>query len=810
MKISWNWLKDYIDPGLTPEEVSGLLTGCGLEVEEMEDYCPVKGGLEGVVIGEVLTCERHPDSDHLSLTTVNAGKGEPLPIVCGAPNVAAGQKVAVATVGTTLWFGDKEIVIKKAKIRGAVSEGMICAEDELGLGSSHAGIMVLDPSAVPGTPAADYFRIEKDVVFGIGLTPNRVDAASHTGVARDLAALIPGKSMNLPDVGDFTVESQTGTMEIVIDDPEACPRYTGLTIQGVKVGESPAWLKNRLGAIGLRPINNIVDITNYILHELGQPLHAFDADEITGNKVVIRKQYGGTKFVTLDGVERELTAGDLMISNSEAPMCIAGVFGGVRSGVTEKTQNVFLESAYFNPKSVRMTARHHGLQTDASFRFERGANYDITVYAIKRAALLIKEIAGGTIASEIVDVYPKPINPLTVRLSWAGMDRLTGTPIPQETAKQILVALGFVITAEDAGGIDLRVPPYKVDVTREADVIEEVLRIFGYNKVGFSAGIKSTVSYTTKPDREKLQNRVADYLSSNGFFEIMNNSLTRSAYYEQGFGFSPEQTAKVFNPLSRDLDAMRQSLLFGGLESIAYNQNRKIFTLKLYEFGTVYSAENGKTGLDKYREGKHLAIFLTGNKTPENWNAPVSPVDFYDLKGYLMVLLARIGLDLRKIVAEPVSGGIWKEALVFRTGGHDIVTFGSLSPELLEKFDCRQEVFHADIDWYRLCSVLPVTDPQFTEIPRFPEVRRDLALLVDRSVTFDAIRDLAFRTEKKVLRQVGLFDVYEGENLGKDKKSYAVSFILQDLNKTLTDKEIDKIMQSLIHAFSSELYAVIR
>jgi len=822
MKISYNWLKKYIDVDLTPAAIADLLTGCGLEVESVEPYQAIKGGLKGILIGEVLTCRKHPDSDHLTLTTVDVGGTESLKIVCGAPNVMQGQKVPVATVGTTLFFNDKELTIKEAKIRGELSQGMICAEDELGLGDSHAGIMVLDPGAIPGTPAKDFFHIEDDFVFEIGLTPNRTDATSHLGVARDLAAVLnnrPGKELpnkyelKIPDVSGFKPDNNNRKTEIIIEDAKACPRYSGLTVTNVTVKESPDWLKSRLNAIKLRPINNIVDITNFILHETGHPLHAFDADKISGDNVVIKKVPKGAHFITLDGVDRELSDQDLMICNATEPMCIAGVFGGLQSGVTEQTKNLFLESAYFDPKTIRKTSKLHGLQTDASFRFERGADYNITVYALKRAALLIKEIAGGEISSEISDVYPSPIiNPI-VQFQWSGLDRLAGMVIERKTVRNILVSLGIKILSETSEGLTLEIPPYKADVLREVDVIEEILRVYGYNNIGFSSSIKSSISYIDKPDHEQIQNLVSDFLSFNGFFEIMNNSLTKSGYYEKNERFRKENTVTILNPLSNDLNVMRQTLLYGGLESVVYNQNRKNADIRFFEFGNIYLVDkNNSAGnpLEKYSEEKHLSLYLTGNIQKEIWNSGERSVDFFDLKGYVNTILVKTGIDPRNLSTEDYSDDIIQGGLAYYYNNRLIVCFGSLSQGLLNEFDCRQQVFYADFNWDFLFPILPQKNLQYREMPKFPEVKRDLALSLDKSVTFAELEKLAFETEKRLLKKVSLFDVYHGDKISNDKKSYALSFILQDENKTLKDEEIEKVMNSLMHAFEEKLNAQIR
>ncbi len=835
MKISLNWLKDYINLELDPENIAELLTGCGLEVESLERFQSVKGGLEGVFIGEIKTCVKHPDSDHLSLTTVDIGAEGLLHIVCGASNVTTGQKVAVAVVGSTLFFNDQEVRIQKTKIRGEVSEGMICAEDELGLGASHEGILVLDPSAKPGMPAKEYFKVYEDVIFEIGLTPNRSDAISHFGIARDLVAVlktlarrdlsgINNSSLKLPDVSSFKPDNDKRHIAVIIEDSEACPRYSGLTITGVTVRQSPQWLKNRLLAIGLRPINNIVDITNYVLHELGQPLHAFDADRIKGDKVIIKKLAKGTKFITLDEIQRELTENDLMICNAEEPMVIAGVFGGIHSGVKEKTKNIFLESACFDAHSIRRTSKYHGLQTDASFRFERGADIDITVYALKRTALLIKEIAGGEISSGIVDVYPNPIPAESVKLSFAHLDRLAGNAMDKELVKMILSCLGLEIIAESKTGLTLRVPSFKVDVTREADVIEEVLRIYGYNNIEFSDDVHSSVSYSKKPDREKLQNLVSDFLSSIGFYEIINNSLTKSSYYGGNNEFKQEETVHIFNPLSHDLDVLRQTLLYNGLETITYNQNRKISDVKLFEFGNIYRKSSDfpiewyagtknaskENPLDQYHEEKHLALFMSGRISGENWNSDDRKVDFYDLKGTINSILMKTGLDTSKIMIDKVSTGTITEGLVYRLSDNYLVTSGLVSKAVLKKFDCRQDVMYAEINWDTLISSLPVKDLEYMELPKFPEVKRDIALLIDRSVSWSEIEKLAYETEKRLLKKVGLFDVFEGEKIETGKKSYAVSFILQDEQKTLTDAEIEKVIKKLIRVFEEKLHAQIR
>ena len=824
MKISYNWLKQYHDLDLTPDKVAEMLTGCGLEVEGQEPFQSVKGGLKGVTIGEVLTCEKHPNSDHLSINTVDVGSGEPLNIVCGAANVAKGQKVAVATIGTTLYFNDKELTLQRTKIRGEVSEGMICAEDELGLGASHTGIMILEPLAPVGMPASEYFNVEEDITFTIGLTPNRVDAASHLGTARDLVAVannfgreeppaVNRKHIIIPDVSTFRVDHDRRHIDVVIEDQAACPRYSGITVSGIQVAASPDWLKNRLMSIGLRPINNIVDITNFILMELGQPLHAFDTDRITGNKVIIRKYPKGTKFTTLDHAERELSENDLMICNTAEPMCIAGVFGGVKSGVTAETTSVFLESAYFDPRHVRKSSRYHGLQTDASFRFERGADFNITVFALKRAAMMIKEIAGGEISSEIVDVYPNPLPNQAVNLSFQNLDRLVGKVINRDVVKSILTDMGIVVMEEigRGEGLLMEIPAYKVDVTREADVIEEILRVYGYNNIELHEEIRASISYTNNPDPDKVQNLVSDYLAANGFNEIMNNSLTRSTYYTENPDFPVENAVKMLNPISRDLDVMRQTLLYGALESVVFNQNRKIADLKMFEFGRVYSSGTfNNDPVQGYHEERHLALIMTGRSQPENWNASDKRVDFYDLKGYLEGVCNKLAVSREQWNIQPYASGQICEGLQYLHKGKSVFIMGLLSSQVLKTFDCRQPVWFAEVNWDLLFSLVPAKNLPYRGIPKFPEVRRDLALLVDNEITFIQVEKLAFQTEKKLLKKVGLFDVYEGEKIAPGKKSYALNFILQDEEKTLTDKDIEKTMDKILRAMISTFNAQLR
>lgn len=819
MKISYNWLKDYIKTDLIPEEAGKLLTGCGLEVESIEKFETVKGGLEGIVIGEVKSKEKHPDADRLNLTTVDVGTGTLLNIVCGASNVEVGHKVVVATSGAKLYPTVGEpFEIKKSKIRGAVSEGMICAEDEIGLGTSHAGIMVLDASAKIGTPAKDYFTIDSDHTLEIGLTPNRADAASHIGVARDLAAVINCNldqqslgaenktEMVVPSVNIFKTDNTDLTIDVAVEDAQACPRYSGLTINNIKVADSPDWLKNRLKAIGVRPINNIVDITNYVLHEVGQPMHAFDASKIKGNKIIVKKLADKTRFTTLDGAERELSADDLMICNAEAPMCIAGVFGGIDSGVTESTTSIFLESAYFNSTSVRKSSKRHSLKTDASFRFERGTDPDITVYALKRAALLIKEIAGGKISSEIIDIYPEPVKDFKVPFSFEKCDQLIGKHIDLEIIKNILLSLGIEIEHEGNDALLLSVPSFKVDVQREQDVIEEVLRIYGYNNIEIPVELNSSLAFSEKPDKEKIQNIISELLSNNGFSEIMCLSLTKEEYSSKIGTIKQEQNVKMLNPLSSDLNVLRQSLLFSGLETIVYNQNRKNADLKLYEFGKTYMAIKGEK--TKYIETKHLSVFISGRKEEESWNQKNDQVNIYTLKGVIKSIFDRLGIE---ISLNELSSETYSQALSFVWNKKNICELGKVSRPLLKLMDIKQDVFYADLNWELIIEAVKKSKPiMYSEVPKFPEVRRDLALLVDKNVKFMQLEQIAYQTEKTLLKNVNLFDIYEGEKLPKGKKSYALSFILQDENATLTDKQIEKIMEKLMKTYQEKAGAEIR
>ncbi len=816
MNISYRWLKDYINLDSSPEEVAAYLTQIGLEVGSMEEVETIKGGLRGLVIGEVLTCDQHPDSDHLSKTTVNVGNGEVLPIVCGAQNVAAGQKVVVATVGTTLYDGDQEFKIKKSKIRGEVSEGMICAEDEIGLGASHDGIMVLDPSAVPGTPASKYFKIESDYVLEVDLTPNRIDSASHIGIARDLAAYLSQKqpiSYHRPSVEAFRVDNHSLEIPVEVLNTTACPRYSGVTVSNVTVKESPDWLKSKLSLIGLKPINNIVDVTNFVLFETGQPLHAFDAAEIKGNKVVVRTLNSGTKFVTLDGVEREMHPDDLMICNASEGMCIAGVFGGLHSGVKNTTNSVFLESAWFDSVYIRKTARRHTLSTDASFRFERGTDPNGTIYALKRAAMLIKEVAGGEISSEIVDVYPNPVADFKVDVTYANIKRLIGVDLGKERIKSILNALEISIETETETGLSLMVPPYRVDVKREVDVIEEILRIHGYNNIELPTQINSSLQYSVKPNPTKVRNLIAEMLTAQGFNEIWSNSLTKTSYFENNAVHPIESTVKLFNPLSNDLGSMRQTLLYGGLESIAYNANRKNPDLRLYEFGNCYFY-NGSSLKDdpirNYREEEHLALFVTGEKEISNWAVPAAKTSFFLLKSYLENILKRLGFSVLNLKVDGFSNEQISEGIQYLLNGRKLVEFGTISGKVLKAFGIENPVYYADFSMDVLFVELKNNKVTFAELPKYPEVRRDLALLLDKTVQFNRLRDLAYRTERKLLQSVDLFDVYEGKGVPEGKKSYAISYILRDDEKTLNDKQIEKIMEKLVSTYERELGAQLR
>ena len=808
MKISYNWIKQFLKIDSTSEDVASMLTDLGLEVEIVEKYQSVKGGLEGVVVGHVLTCEKHPDADRLNITTVDLGTGTPVQIVCGASNVAAGQKVPVATIGTKLFDKDGiEFEIKKGKIRGQESHGMICAEDELGLGTSHDGIMILDSKLQPGTPAATVFNIENDEVFEIGLTPNRADAMSHMGVARDLrAGLIqknPTVSLELitPSVSKFKVDKRTLKIDIDVKNATLAPRYCGVTISGVTIKPSPSWLQNRLKSIGLTPKNNVIDVTNYVLHELGQPLHAFDASKING-KVTVKTVEAGTKFTTLDDIERTLHEEDLLICDDKGPMCLAGVFGGKNSGVSENTTTLFLESAYFNPVAIRKTAKRHGLSTDASFRFERGIDPTITEYALKRAALLIQEVAGGEITSDVIDIYPKKIEDFTVFLNFEKANKLIGQELPKETIKKIVASLDIKVNSSSDAGLGLIIPAYRVDVQREVDVIEEILRVYGYNNINFTKKFHATVAKAPRTEDYKVQNIVASQLNSFGFHEMMANSLTTPDYIKLSELLKEEYNVVMLNPLSSDLSAMRQSMLFSGLEAVSYNINRKNSDLKLFEFGKSY-----RKLLSGFNEKKHLTLFSTGNRASESWTNSQKPTDFFLFKGYVNSILSRLGFD--KTQNTPVENDVFAEGIGFTYGNDVLVEMGTIKKSILKHFDIKQEVFYADFNWDLVLKLLS-NKIKYTAIPKYPEVRRDFALLVDSSVAFESVYKVARQTEKSLLKEINLFDVYEGQNLPEGKKSYAVSFIIQDATKTLTDTQIDKIMSKLQNNFESELGAQLR
>ena len=818
MNISYNWLKDYLDFDLQPDEVAAALTSIGLETGGVEEVQTIKGGLEGLVIGEVLTCEEHPNSDHLHITTVNVGGAEPLQIVCGAPNVAAGQKVVVAVNGTKLYDGDECFTIKRSKIRGVESNGMICAEDEIGIGTDHAGIIVLPADAVVGTPAKE--NVKSDYVLEVDITPNRVDATSHFGVARDLAAYLKqnGKPANLkrPSVDAFKIDDEVPAIEVVVENKEACLRYSGITIKNVTVKESPEWLQNRLKVIGLRPINNVVDITNYILHGVGQPLHSFDADKIKGNKVVVRSATEGAKFVTLDGVERTLTDRDLMICNVEEPMCIAGVFGGLDSGVTEQTKNVFLESATFHPTWIRKTARRFGLNTDASFRYERGLDPNQTVEVMKRAALLIQEVAGGTITGAIQDIYPVPVAPYRVELTYDKVNTLIGKVIPVETVKSILESLEMKIVSETAEGLVIDVPVYRIDVQRDVDVIEDILRIYGYNNVEFSDNVKSNLSYQTPTDRSyKLQNLISEQLCGCGFNEILNNSLTRSAYYDNLSTYPVSHCVMLMNPLSADLNCMRQTLLFGGLESVEHNAKRKNGNIRFFEFGNCYdyNIDHKKEGetLAEFSEDYRLGLWVSGSRVDNNWAHPNEKSSVYELKAYVENILVRLGVNLQKVIFGNLANDIYSAGLSITTSsGRQLGTMGIVSPKICKELDIETDVYYAELSWTLLMKEIKKSKVTFSEISKFPAVKRDLALLLEKNVQFAEIEKIATESERKLLKDVALFDVYEGKNLPAGKKSYAVSFYLQDEGKTLNDKQIDAIMKKIQTNLEQKLGAQLR
>ncbi len=820
MNISYNWLKSYLDCSLSAEEVSTTLTEIGLEVEGFEKIETIKGGLSGVVIGEVLTCEAHPDSDHLNVTTVNIGADAPLQIVCGAANCRAGLKVVCATVGAVLYptDGEGEFKIKKSKIRGVESFGMLCAEDEIGIGTDHEGIMELPADSVVGQSAKEYFGIEDDYLIEVGLTPNRVDAASHYGVARDLKAYLQSKGMpytlTLPSVDDFKVDNHNLTIDISVEDSNAAPRYVGVTVTGCKVAPSPDWMQNRLRAAGINPKNNLVDITNYVLFELGQPLHAFDARKIEGGKVIVKCAAEGEKFITLDGVERTLTAQDLMICSAERPMCLAGVYGGLDSGISDETTDIFIESAYFNPVSIRKSAKRFGLNTDASFRFERGIDPNIQVYAAKRAALLFKELAGGEISSDITDIYPSPIADFSFEVSCDRVRSLIGKEISDEEIRTIITALEVEIVSDESGVMKVAVPPYRVDVQREADLIEDILRIYGYNNVEVPTHVKSTISYAPRPDRNKLMNMAADYLTANGYTEIMSNSLTKASYYEGVADYKAEECVRIVNPLSADLNVLRQTLLFNTLEAIELNANRRNGNLKIYEFGNVYTynseADNSENILAPYKENYRMAIAVTGLATTPSWNQTGEQSSFYTLRAIIEKVLRRFSIDIYSLKTEALTGDLMSEGLSLTLNSKELIKMGVVSAKARKIFDIKQDIYYAEVDFDALVKSTRKHKITVSELSKYPEVKRDLALLVDKSVNFSTLRSVALAADKKLLKSVSLFDVYEGDKLPEGKKSYALGFILEDKTQTLNDKTIEKVMSNIQKQLELKCGATVR
>ena len=820
MEISYKWLKEYVDFDLTPQETADVLTSCGLEVDSLEEVQTIKGGLKGLYVGKVLTCEMHPNSDHLHITTVDLGKGEPQQIVCGAPNVAAGQKVIVADLGCVLYDGDKEFVIKKSKLRGVESNGMICAEDEIGVGTSHDGIIVLPEDAPVGQPAAEYYHLESDWVIEIDITANRSDALSHWGVARDLYAWLKrngyNTSLHRPDCSEFTVDNTNLPIDVEIENTEACKRYACVSITGCEVKESPEWLQDKLKVIGLRPINNIVDITNYVMMAYGQPMHCFDADMVKGNKIVVRTQPEGTKFVTLDGEEHTLGEHDLSICNAEEPMCIAGIFGGKGSGTYDTTTNVVLESAYFHPTWIRKSARRHGLSTDASYRFERGIDPNGIIYALKQAAILCKQLAGGKVSMEIKDVYPTPIADARVQLDYEYVDRLIGKKIGNDMIRSIVESLEMKVVSATDTGLELDVPAYRVDVQRPCDVVEDILRIYGYNNVEIPTQLKS--SLTILGDEDKAyhhQNVISEQLVGCGFREILNNSLTKTAYYTELNHYTEDTTVKVMNPLSSDLGVMRQTLLFGGLESVCRNVNHKMPNLRFFEFGNCYhfspEKNNDEDPIKAYTEEMHLGMWLTGKRVEGSWAHADEQSNFYELKAYVMNIFTRLGVNPGIVVAEKSDNNVFGKALALKArSGKLLCEMGTVSHKLLKKMDIDQDVFYADINWNNIMRAIKKNETLYHDISKFPSVSRDLALLIDKSVEFEQIEQIARQTEKKLLKSVELFDVYEGKNLPEGKKSYAVNFILQDETKTLNDKQIEAIMTKLINNLKQKLGAELR
>ena len=820
MEISYKWLKEYVDFDLTPQETADVLTSCGLEVDSLEEVQTIKGGLKGLYVGKVLTCELHPNSDHLHITTVDLGKAEPQQIVCGAPNVAAGQKVIVADLGCVLYDGDKEFVIKKSKLRGVESLGMICAEDEIGVGTSHDGIIVLPEDAPVGQPAAEYYHLESDWIIEIDITANRSDALSHWGVARDLYAWLKrnghATSLHRPDCSEFAVDNHDLPIDVEIENTEACKRYACVSISGCEVKESPEWLQNKLKVIGLRPINNIVDITNYVMMAYGQPMHCFDADMVKGSKIVVRTQPEGTKFVTLDGEEHTLGEHDLSICNAEEPMCIAGIFGGKGSGTYDTTKNVVLESAYFHPTWIRKSARRHGLSTDASYRFERGIDPNGAIYALKQAAILCKQLAGGKVSMEIKDVYPNPINDARVQLDFEYVDRLIGKKIGNDMIRSIVESLDMKIVSETETGLELDVPAYRVDVQRPCDVVEDILRIYGYNNVEIPTQLKSSLTILGDADKAyHRQNVISEQLVGCGFREILNNSLSKTAYYTELNKYTEETTVKVMNPLSNDLGVMRQSLLFGGLESISRNINHKMPNLRFFEFGNCYhyspEKKNDEDPIKAYTEEMHLGMWTTGKRVEGSWAHADEKTSFYELKAYVLNIFTRLGVNPGIVVSETSDNNIFGKALALKArSGKVLCEMGTVCHKLLKKMDIDQDVFYADINWDNVMRAIKKNEVLYHDISKFPSVSRDLALLIDKSVEFEQIEQIAHQTEKKLLKSVELFDVYEGKNLPEGKKSYAVNFILQDETKTLNDKQIEAIMTKLINNLKQKLGAELR
>lgn len=820
MNISYNWLKEYVDFNLTPEETAAALTSIGLEVGSVEERQAVKGGLKGLCVGQVETCEKHPDSDHMHVCQVNIGKETPLQIVCGAPNVACRQKVIVATIGTVLYDGDNAFTIKRSKLRGIESYGMLCAEDEIGIGNNHDGIIVLPEDTPIGMLASEYYKLESDYIIEVDITPNRADACSHYGVARDLYAWLKQNgyetSLHRPSDKNFLVDNHNLEIDVKIEDKERCPRYAAVTISGCEVKDSPDWLKDKLRIIGLRPINNIVDITNYIMHAYGQPLHCFDADMIEGKTIIVKTQQNGTPFVTLDGVKHTLSEEDLTICNTNEPMCIAGILGGKGSGTYDSTKNVLFESAYFNPTTIRKSARRHGLNTDASFRFERGIDPNGVIYALKQAAILAKELAGGTVSMEIKDVNTAPVSNFNIHLDDKYLNNLIGKTIPRETVKDILSSLEIQLSNETEDGIDLAVPPYRVDVKRPCDIAEEILRIYGYNNVQIPTSIKSSLTIKGEEDRSnKLQNLISEQLTAQGFNEILNNSLTKAVYYDSLESYPLKKCVRLLNPLSEDLCVLRQTLLFGGLESLRFNINHKSPNLKMYEFGKTYSfksnEKDGSNRLGAYSEELHLGLWITGNMIENSWTNKNQQYSFYNIKAYVENIFTRLGVNIGLMFFKEFTSDLYSSALQITDRNEKVyATMGIISNKVLKLAELKAQIFYADINWQLLMKINRKNIVSYKEISKFPSVSRDLALLLDKKITFQEIEAVAYQTERNLLKKIELFDVYEGNNLPENKKSYAINFTLQDPNKTLTDKQIDKVMKALMNNFKHKLQADLR